>query len=287
MHSESSQLTPSRRDVLAAATGVAAAGFAATKADSEPVSVARDRTLTPVSETLTAPLERVGGLLSVDAVGAEEGFRRFLDGDVDVLHATSPAVAFEGLLGSERLEYEVFESVVDGVSLLRPAEQWRSPAPIEQFADADGSDAERQVWAELVPQTVSLSDAADSASGAATESVGTAFESVDPAHLPADDAAVAVRGVRADQYAAGHGGLGYYEVTGEELTTPDAGAEHSAESPVGRLRYTYVNADSLRRDDVLAFVRLFAARARRTAADYVPFADAAGSFRPLGDRFAI
>lgn len=95
-----------------------------------------------------------------------------------------------------------------------------------------------------------------------------------------------MRDVRADQYAVGHGGLGYYETQGEELTTAEDVGDQSSASLVGRLRYTYVNADAARTEDVASFIRLFGARARQLFSGVVPFADDTTPFSPFDERRA-
>lgn len=88
----------------------------------------------------------------------------------------------------------------------------------------------------------------------AIDALGSDRLETDP---PPSDAMVVVGGIRANQYADGHGGLGYYEALGEELTTSEDGSDRAAESLVGRLRYTDVNADAARTERVASFGRLF------------------------------
>lgn len=96
---------------------------------------------------------------------------------------------------------------------------------------------------------------------------------------------VVVGGIRANQYADGHGGLGYYEALGKELTTSEDGSDRASGSLVGRLRYTDVNADAARTERVASFVRFFVVRARQTLAGVGPFVVETPPFRPFDKRW--
>ncbi|UPM42717.1 hypothetical protein [Halocatena salina] len=272
----------SRRDVLVA-TGVAVSGVTGLSrtVNGEPsasVTVARDRTLAPVSEDLDETLRRNDVALSVSTVSTEKGFERFLSRDVDVFHAVRPMLPDEAAT-APTAEYEAFESV-DGTALLRSPERWRSMLSTEQLDTLRGSNAS-QTWTELVP-----SDASVDLDPPAVESDGAdAFEATKRPEtvLPTDNTKVIVRGIRADQYAKGHGGLGYYEVLSEELTTAEKSTDRSSESLVGRLRYTYVDAHAASEEGVASFIQLFGRHARRRLAGVVPFADETTPLRTFDD----
>ncbi len=284
----------SRRDVLIAAgtamTGVAGLSQTVDGKPSPSVTVARDRMLAPISDDLDAPFRQDDAALSISTVGTGEGFERFLDRDVDVFHATRPMLPSETASAkADGLGYETFESVVDGAALLRPPERWRPLLSTDRLEKLRASTSESQTWAELVPPDASserpkTSTAIDS-EAPTTDDFGSETDRLGADYLPDDATPLVVRGVRANQYAVGHGGLGYYETIGEKLTTAKASAD-AADSLVGRLRYTYVNADALRRESVTSFVQLFGARARQTLAGVVPFADDTASFTPFDGRRA-
>lgn len=285
-----------RRDFLVTAgtavTGITAIGQTVDETFSKSVTVVRDQTLAPVSTTLEAPLRQNDIILSVSTVSTDEGFKQFLDSDVDVLHTTRPMLPSEAAaVDAAELEYEMFESTVDGVALLRSTKGWRSTLSTDGLAELRESHSEGQLWAELVPQDPSSSNAETSAPVVDTEPGGwinhTAESGIDyprTAPLPDDTATVAVRGIRADQYAIGHGGLGYYEAEGADLMMVETADIPSDHAPIGRLRYTYVNADAFATASVTSFMRLFAARAWQTLSAGVPFADPTASISPLSDQ---
>lgn len=266
-HSEPTSETASRRDVLVAAGGVAAGGLLSTDVGrgSTPstgaVTVARDRTLDPVSDEFEGSLRRTDVDLSTDATDVEEGVERFLAGETDVLHARRPLLPGEATTAAENgVAYEAFESVVDDVALLSVADGWRSCVSDDELTALRDANPGGETWVELVSGDTS---ALDEVEGRGDGS-------------PRAAAAVAVRGVRRDQYAVGRGGLGYYRVRGEEMRAAES-VDDASHTPLAQLRYTYVNADRWRRD-LAAFVGLFATYARRRRRTLRPYPDAAGGF---------
>lgn len=289
-------MTLTRRDVLVTIgtvmSGVTMLGQAVDETVSESVTVVRDRTLVPISDDLEAPLQRNDISLSVNTVGTQEGFEYFLDGDVDVLHATRPMLpAKAATIEGDSTKHHMFESIVDGVALLRSTEDWRSTFSTDRLRGFRESNPEGQTWAELVPQDVSSDRSEAGAPTRVTEPSDRTISTIESgtdhhrvAPLPDDTATVTVRGVRADQYSVGHGGLGYYKANGADLMAIGTADDLPSYTPVGRLRYTYVNAEAFATKCVTLFMRYFTTRAWQALSAGIPFADPTTSFRTLSGR---
>lgn len=257
--------TASRRAILAATGTAAVGGLVSTTTAERPVTVARDRTLRPVSAELERATEQADIVLSMTAVGVEDGVERFIGGEVDVLHARRPLLSREATAADEHgVEYEVFESTVDGIVVLTGTDGWRTSLSTEELTALRESNPEGGTWAEVVPRDV------------ASIRIGSDGTTVD-SPVQSDGSAV-VRGVRPHQYAIGHGGLGYYRVTPSDLTPASAVDDGTAHTPLAQLRYTYVNTDRVQHHGIASFLDLFATYAMHERKKLQPYSDPSAQF---------
>lgn len=222
-------MSGSRREFLVAA-GAAAGGLGAypgavAGAPGERITVAESDS--PLWGA-TAALERERPDVGVETIDTD-GFGAFVGGEADVQHAARPMTADERESAHENgIEFEERELPVGGVAALGSRDEWcRCLSAEERGEFTDGS---VETWSEV----------ASTGSGERRQ-----------ADLPESGTAVLVRGIRAAQYAIGHGGVGYHEAAPAEFEP--AGRSDDAASVV-RLGFAYVARDARDRPAVAALV---------------------------------
>lgn len=216
----------SRRGFLVAA-GAVAGGLSAypgavAGAPGERITVAEG---VPALAEATAAFEREHPDVVVGTIEAD-GFGAFLGGEADVQHAARPMAAEERERAAENgIEFEERELPVGGIAALESGDGWCRCLSEEERG---GFDTGVETWSEV-------------ASGVGGESA---------ADLPESGSDVLVRGVRAGQYAIGHGGVGYHQAAPSEFDVV-GGAEGT---PVVRLGFAYVDRDALGREAAAALL---------------------------------
>lgn len=211
----------SRREFLVAA-GAVAGGLGAypgavAGAPGERITVGEG---VPALAEATAAFDRAHPDVGVETVETD-GFGAFLDGEVDVQHATRPMSAEEReRAAADGIEFEERELPVGRVAALESGDGW---CRCLSEAERGEFDTGVEVWSEV-------------ASNVPDEPV--------PAALPDSGADVLVRGTRAGQYAIGHGGVGYHQADPSEFRPVDG----SEGTPVVRLGLAYVASDALDRE---------------------------------------
>lgn len=225
----------------AVAGGLGAYPGAVAGAPGERITVAEGM---PALAETTAAFERANPDVGIETVETD-GFEVFLDGGADVQHATRPMTAEEReRAAANGLEFEERKLPVGGVAALESGHGW-CRCLSEEEREGIGEDSAVETWAEIDDR----SDGPDSA------------------ELPETGTDVLVRGVRAGQYAIGHGGVGYHRADPSEFRTGNG----SEGTPVVRLGFAYVDRDALGRGTVTALIE------RQTTATsdvtYVPSAN--------------
>lgn len=196
--------------------------------------------------------------------------RRFAEGEVDVLAASRPILPEErARAGENGVAFAGREIPTDRMALLPPG-VWCECLRPNRLAEAWGGGGTVETWAEAA------SAGAASAAGAVTShGPSEANERRDHQTNPAPDGTVLVRGVREFQYAAGSGGVGYYEFDSDDIASAAAAAESDAESPTSlvRLAFLYANRDSLSKRPVEEFLRTYSRRSARRVGGVSYFAN--------------
>lgn len=277
----------SRRAFLAAVGATAGAGVvsdaaAATRRPSSgELAVTRSPTLRPLSAD-DHPLD-VAATASVNEADAATGFERLAAGETDVLHASRPMLPEEARAAAANgVGYDAIESAVDGIALLARSERgWRSPLGEGLLDRRLRENSDVQVWSELADP--------DAGVGAVTT---RAIDGGRAADIPPSESPLLVRGVRAEQYATGFGGLGYYDAPATELAPVDGSDERRSYTPLARLRYTYVRDGAIPDGTVRTALRSSTSRARSDGplafADPDDRRDAVGTRAvPLGERVDV
>lgn len=259
-----------RRSLLVAAGGITITGVSSGRvaADSfrgarEEIVVSRDNTLR--SDLFDRAREETAVPVTTTEQDVVEGIKRFVAGEVDLVHARRPLLPSEKeAIGEERRDTG-FESIA-GTAFAGETGTWRSPLQDEETLTFRESNPRAGTWAELT----------DRSAPATAE-----FEKSVVENLP--DGEVVARGVRPSQYARGHGGLGYYRLPGNEIVSGENAGEGTTLTPLVQLQYTYVNGQSRDRSAVERYLDLFVADAERYGS-FEPFpelGERTGTIKPL------
>lgn len=186
---------------------------------------------------------RTGTRISLETATTPRGIRLFTAGEVDVVAADRPLLQAErSRAGEHGVDQALEELPTDVGTLTRPASTWVDPLRPKHVAETWSGEATVSTWAEVSP-------------GEGDSDRRTAPSADASAAVDGDDS-VLIRGVRAAQYASGHGGVGYYEPEREWLGSND-GADDVVETDVVRLAYLGVDRAALRPSTVEDVVRAF------------------------------
>lgn len=154
---------------------------------------------------------------------------RELDASPDVLVSGRPEAVDGG--------HPVQEVEVDGAAALtNEGGTWRDVLPRSAVRDRWTADGTVETWSEY-----------DGAVADGLESVAR------PANV-AGEASTLVRGTRAYQYAAGRGGVGYYDVDRAAITDAADGTDGDGTVPVVRLGYVHAASDTVDDERIAAFL---------------------------------
>lgn len=195
--------------------------------------------------------------LSIQSAPTTVGARRFTDGAADALVGSRPLLPAErGRAADNGVAFECREHPTAMAAIRHPASTWIDCLRPRQVAATWSGDSPVETWAE-----VSL---AELGSGGSGDSAAL------PSETPADGRTALVRGVRAYQYAEGHGGPGVYEPHRRWLVA-DPPTDGDGYTPLVRLASLYVDSEALTREPVADFVRQFARRStdRAGGVEYV------------------
>lgn len=266
----------SRRTFLAAAGATAGAGLvtgSAVEGDGRGGAVAIDAS----PSQRGAAGDALDGLrarhpaadVSLSTAETTGALRRFTEGEVDVVAASRPMLPDErARAGENGVAFDGREIPTDRAALLAPG-TWCECLRPNRLADAWGGDGAVETWAEVT--------STGAAAGGAVTSHGPSEESERRDHRtdPVPDGTVLVRGAREFQYAAGSGGVGYYEFDGDDVASTAAAAENDADSPTSlvRLAFLYVDRDSLSKRPVEEFLRAYSRRSARRVGGVSYFAN--------------
>ncbi|WP_408960520.1 hypothetical protein [Natrinema sp. 74] len=262
----------SRRTFLAAAGATAAAGFMSGPASGEPATGSQSATVAvspphrpAVDDAMDRLTERRRRAITLDVTASTAGFRRFADREVDVLVAGRPILAAErGTVRENEGDYEARVVPTATAALRPPQSSWADPLRPSRLVEAWSTDDPVQTWAEIAP--LGEADDADVRIANAQTTVDRTGDRLagEVTPLPTDTLTL-VRGVRSHQYAAGRGGVGYYEPDAEWFGRPGTTGHEAADVRLVRLSFLYADRHSLRRPEVQTLLRAYG----HTSADAV------------------
>ena len=236
-------------------------------------------TVAPVSQAVAEEFEKLHGdtepIVGISGTGG--GFKRFTAGETDISDASREIKEAESTAAHENgIEYLELKLGTDGLSVMvSPRNDFVDCLTMEQLHEIWKPGSAVQNWSDINPEwpdrEISLYGA-DTDSGTFdyfTEEVnGEAKLSRDDYTASADDN-VLVRGISGDRNSLGYFGYAYYIENADalKLVAVDNGAgcvEPSLETiasgaytPLSRPLFIYVNVESLRKPQVLEFVKFY------------------------------
>lgn len=241
----------SRRTVLRLAGATAGMGVLAGRAAGETDSAAEPATIgvspgqrAAVAGTLDRLEDRRTGTLTIETIGTTGGFRAFANGEIDLLIGSRPILAGErSRVLANDVAYETREIATSLATLDPPAASWCDCLRPARLAATWSSDDAVETWAEV----------SDADGSSISDAVGRAAGDQAVRSSNGDVESTLVRGVRSHQYAAGAGGVGYYEPD-EDWIAPPAETADTGSTALVRLSYLYADRSDLDRSDLGAFL---------------------------------
>ena len=236
-------------------------------------------TVAPVSQAVAEEFEKLHGdtepIVGISGTGG--GFKRFTAGETDISDASRTIREAEAAAAQENgIQYLELKLGTDGLSVMvSPRNDFVDCLTMEQLHEIWKPESTVQNWSDISPEwpdrEISLYGA-DTDSGTFdyfTEEVnGEAKLSRDDYTASADDN-VLVRGISGDRNSLGYFGYAYYIENADalKLVAVDNGAgcvepslatiADGTYTPLSRPLFIYVNVESLRKPQVLEFVKFY------------------------------
>lgn len=198
---------------------------------------------------------RGGPPATVDVASTTRGASQFTAGEGDVLVGSRPLLPDERSRANEHgVNPRQRELPTASATLTRPEPSWVDPLRPGAIADTWSADGPVTTWAE-VASNPERTDAGPTGVGqtgvgqteAGQTDAGRTDEMSSGSRTSADECdgaeAILVRGVRAAQYASGHGGVGYYEPEADWLGSNAGGSSGDGEANTEIARLAFVGVD--------------------------------------------
>lgn len=261
---------------------------------SNSITVDGSSTVYPITEAVAEEYrkEQPGVRVTVGVSGTGGGMKKFIAGDIDICDASRAIKESEIKACKEaNVEYVQLEVAFDGLAVvLHPENDWCDSLTVAQLKELWRPESAVKKWSDLNPD---WPDKEIKLYGPGTDSgtfdyftkviVGEEGASRGDYSRSEDDN-VLVTGVQEDRYALGYFGYAYYlENKGKlKLMAVDSGngpvtpnettVRNGAYAPLSRPLYLYVRRSSLKRPEVMAFIRYYLASAAELSKEvgYVP-----------------
>jgi phosphate transport system substrate-binding protein len=268
------------------------------------ISIDGSSTVMPISRAVAGEFgkeyPRVKATVGVSGTGG--GFKRFVQGDLDISDASRPIKKDElELCQKNGIEFLELPVAYDGLSIVvNPQNDWADQLTVDQLRQVYREDTAAKTWSELNPQwpdheihvyspghqsgTYDYFREVMVKSGEKPEDVVMRKET-----STNEDDNVLVTGVARDKYAIGYFGASYYfnnrdqvravpivnPQTNEAVAPAPEAVESGEYAPFSRPLFIYVNLESLKRPEVKRFVDFYLEHAQRLAkeVDYVGLSD--------------
>jgi phosphate transport system substrate-binding protein len=246
-------------------------------------------TVFPVTEAVAEEFHNLHQKVQVNVgvSGTGGGFKRFTDGDTDVSNASRVIKASEAAAAAANgVEYLELQVAMDGLSVVvNPSNDFVECLTVEElrriWEPGSGIKTWDQVRPEFPDRKVSLyGPGTDSGTfDYFTEEIVGEVQASRADYTASEDDNVLVLGVSGDRNSLGYFGYAYYIENSDKVRAlgVDAGAgcvlptKESIEAgeyvPLSRPMYIYVNAESLGRPEVTAFVEFYMNNAAELAAE--------------------
>ncbi|KAA0240275.1 MAG: PstS family phosphate ABC transporter substrate-binding protein [Armatimonadetes bacterium] len=263
------------------------------------VQIDGSSTVFPISQAVAE--EFMNGQPGVNVTVAESGttggFKKFLNGEIEIADASRPIDVSE-VQKAEEVGIEFFELPVayDGLTVVvNPANDWCDSLTVAELKRIWEPGSGVKTWRDIRPEWPNepiklFGPGSDSGTfDYFTEAIVQEKRASRADYTQSEDDNILVMGVAGEKYGLGYFGLAYYEENkskvkavaidgGSGAVTPSAETvANGTYSPLSRPILIYVNKKALERSEVKAFVAYYLEHAGQLASEvgYVPLSDAA------------
>jgi len=230
--------------------------------------------------------------VNVGISGTGGGFKRFTIGETDISDASRPIKASEAQTAAQNgIEYIEFQVAIDGLAVLvNPSNTWVDYMTVQELNMTWRPGSTVDSWNDIRPewpnQPIHLyGPGTDSGTfDYFTEVIVGKEDASRPDYTASEDDNVLVQGIAGDPNALGYFGYAYYAENTDKLkivpidsgngpvTPSDETINAGQYTPLSRPLFIYVNKESLKRQEVKAFVRFYMENAERLVSEvgYTP-----------------
>jgi len=251
-------------------------------------------TVFPITQAVAEEFQKVHPDIRVNVgiSGTGGGFKRFAKGETDINDASRPIKASEAQTAAQNgIEYIEFKIAIDGLAVMvNPSNTWVDYMTVQELNMTWRPGSTVDSWDDIRPewpnQPIHLYGP-DTDSGTFdyfTEVIVGEEDASRPDYTASADDNVLVQGIAGDSNALGYFGYAYYAQNTDKLkivpidsgngpvTPSDETINAGQYTPLSRPLFIYVNKDSLKRQEVKAFVRFYMENAERLVSEvgYTP-----------------
>ncbi|RMG87353.1 MAG: PstS family phosphate ABC transporter substrate-binding protein [Bacteroidetes bacterium] len=245
-----------------------------------------------VAEEFRAEAPKVKVTIGVSGTGG--GFKKFSRGETDISDASRPIKESEAAACKENgIDYVELTVAYDGLAVVvNPQNDWATSLTTEELKKIWEPAAQDKIvnWNQIRPEfpdhklTLLGPGTASGTFDYFTEAIVGESGASRGDYMPSEDDHVLVQGVAGDKYALGFFGLAYFEENQDKLklVAVDNGngpvlpsietVKNGTYAPLSRPIFIYVNAQSVKRPEVVKFVEFYLTEAADLVKDvgYVP-----------------
>ncbi len=257
------------------------------------IKVDGSSTVAPITEAVAEEFQKENPdvRVTVGISGTGGGFKKFVVGETDINDASRPIKDEEKeACKKNNIKYVEFKVGYDGLTVVVNKENdWCKDLTVEELRKIWEPNSKVKKWSDIRPEwpkekIVLFGPDTDSGTFDYFTEVIMGEEGKSRADYTAStDDNILVEGVAGEKYSLGYFGFAYYEQNKDKLKAVKVnGVNPSVEtirngsySPLSRPLFIYLNQASLKRKEVLAFVKFYLENAPTLVADvgYVPLPD--------------
>jgi phosphate transport system substrate-binding protein len=299
MMAKTVKFKPNRFTVMGAIALVAATvGLSAPIVQSQSPAVVKvdgSSTVFPITEKVAEAFQKQGGArVTVGISGTGGGFKKFCAGETDISNASRPILQKEvDACAKTGVKYIELPVAYDALTVVvNPSNTWATDMTVAELKTMWSPDAQGKVtkWNQV---RSSFPDAplklygpgADSGTfDYFTEAINGKAKQSRSDFTGSEDDNVLVQGVSRDKNALGYFGFAYYDANRSRLKAVKingvepsrANVDNGTYQPLSRPIFIYVNAESVKKPEVKAFVEYYMKNASTAvnAVKYIPFKSA-------------
>lgn len=247
-------------------------------------------TVGPIAEAVAEEFQKENPdvRVTVGISGTGAGFKKFANGEIDINNASRPIKDEEKeACQKSNIEYLELKVGFDGITVVVNKENdWCTDLTVEELKKIWEPGSKVQKWSDIRPgwpKEKIVLFGPDTDSGTfdyfTDEIVGEEGKSRSD-YTPSADDNVLVEGVAGEKYALGYFGFAYYEQNKDKVkavkvngVSPSTDSiRNGSYSPLSRPLFAYTNKASLKKEEIVAFLKFFMENAITLVAEvgYVP-----------------